>query len=78
MHLLSMVFTDEQGLEGVLLRKVYGWKMVGPLTFWTHLCRIIFNRKRKIFALGMLHDYQIFIDEAAAQRIREVYNYEWN
>lgn len=28
--------------------------------------------------LGMLHDYQIFIDEEAAQNIREVYNYEWN
>lgn len=28
--------------------------------------------------LGMLHDYQIFIDEEAAKRIREVYNYEWN
>lgn len=28
--------------------------------------------------LGMLHDYQILIDEEAAQKIREVYNYEWN
>lgn len=28
--------------------------------------------------LGMLHDYQIFIDEESAQKIREVYNYEWN
>ena len=28
--------------------------------------------------LGMLHNYQIFIDEEAAQKIREVYNYEWN
>jgi hypothetical protein len=27
--------------------------------------------------LGMIHPYQIFIDEEAAAKIREVYDYEW-
>jgi hypothetical protein len=27
--------------------------------------------------LGMIHPYQIFIDEEAASKIREVYDYEW-
>ena len=28
--------------------------------------------------LGMLHDYQFFIDEENAKKLLEVYNYEWN
>ena len=28
--------------------------------------------------LGMLHEYQIVINEDAAQELMEVYNYEWN
>lgn len=28
--------------------------------------------------LGMLHQYQFFIDEAAAKKLLEVYSYEWN
>ena len=28
--------------------------------------------------LGMLHDYQFFINEINAKKILEVYNYEWN
>lgn len=28
--------------------------------------------------LGMLHDFQFFIDEINAKKLLEVYNYEWN
>ena len=28
--------------------------------------------------LGMLHVYQILIEEEAARKLLEVYNYEWN
>ncbi len=28
--------------------------------------------------LGILHKYQFIIDEKNAQKILEVYNYEWN
>ena len=28
--------------------------------------------------LGMLHDYQFFINETNAKKLLEVYNYEWN
>ena len=28
--------------------------------------------------LGMLHQYQFFIDEIAAKKLMEVYSYEWN
>lgn len=28
--------------------------------------------------LGMLHQYQFFVDEKAAERLLEVYSYEWN
>ena len=28
--------------------------------------------------LGMLHDYQFFINEIKAKKLLEVYNYEWN
>lgn len=28
--------------------------------------------------LGMLHQFQFFIDESAAKRLMEVYSYEWN
>ena len=28
--------------------------------------------------LGMLHQYQFFIDEIQAKKLLEVYNYEWN
>ena len=28
--------------------------------------------------LGMLHDYQFFINEVNAKKLLEVYNYEWN
>ncbi len=28
--------------------------------------------------LGMLHQYQFFIDESAARLLLEVYHYEWN
>lgn len=28
--------------------------------------------------LGMLHQYQFFIDEVAAKKLMEVYSYEWN
>ena len=28
--------------------------------------------------LGMLHVYQFFIDETAANELLEVYSYEWN
>lgn len=28
--------------------------------------------------LGMLHQYQFFIDEEQAKKLLEVYHYEWN
>ena len=28
--------------------------------------------------LGMLHDYQFFVNEIEAKKLLEVYNYEWN
>ena len=28
--------------------------------------------------LGMLHQYQFFIDEEQAKELLEVYHYEWN
>ncbi len=28
--------------------------------------------------LGMLHQYQFFIDDEQAKKLLEVYNYEWN
>ena len=28
--------------------------------------------------LGMLHQYQFFIDDGQAKKLLEVYNYKWN
>ena len=38
-----------------------------------HYCKV-FNAE----PLGMLHQYQIFIDENNAKNLLEVYHYEWN
>lgn len=66
-------------LFAIAAKKSIDWGFGGALTGFAANMELVRHYSEVFYAehIGMLHEYQIFIDEESAQKLVEVYDYEW-